>query len=248
MDVGVNYLREHIIPEARVHYAITDSGGISPNVVQPHAEVLYLIRAPKVDQLVTIYERINKIAEGAALMTETKTSHDFIKGCSNLIMNDTMQRLIQEIAENTKHPVVSEKEYEFAQELTETFVDSPDVDKEDPLMNEILPYEPNAVLGTGSTDVGDVSWICPTAQILGATWVKGTLGHSWQATAQGKTHYAVDNALWCSKVLAQTAVRMIEDPSIVCKAKEEFKQKTGKGYICPIPDGHKPRTVSNLTK
>lgn len=248
MDVGVNYLREHIIPEARVHYAIVDTGGISPNVVQPHAEVLYLIRAPKAEQLIPIYERINNIAEGAALMTGTTASHDFIKGCSNLIMNDTMQRLIQEIAENTKLPVASEKEYKFAQELAETLSMSPDADTKNPLMTEMLPYEPNAALSTGSTDVGDVSWICPTAQILGATWVKGTLGHSWQATAQGKTNYAVDNALWCAKVLAQTAVRMIEDPSIICKAKEEFKQKKEKGYICPIPDGLKPKSVSNLTK
>ncbi len=248
MDVGVNYLREHIIPEARVHYAIVDTGGISPNVVQPHAEVLYLMRAPNVEQLVTIYERINKIAEGAALMTGTKASHEFIKGCSGLVMNDTMQRLIQEIAEKTKQPIISEKEYKLAQELSETLSDSSEADKENPLMNEILPYEPNAVLSTGSTDVGDVSWICPTAQILGATWVKGTLGHSWQATAQGKTDYAVDAALWCAKVLTQTAVKMIEDPSIVCKAKEEFKQKTKNGYICPIPDGLKPRSVSSLTK
>lgn len=248
MDVGVNYLREHIIPEARVHYAILDTGGISPNVVQPHAEVLYLMRAPNVEQLNEIYERINNIAEGAALMTGTKASHDFIKGCSSLVLNDTMQRLIQEIAENTKNSATSEEEFKFAQEITESLLQDPDADKENPLMDKILPYDSNAASSTGSTDVGDVSWNCPTAQIVGATWVKGTLGHTWQATAQGKTNYAIDAALWCAKVLAQTAVKMIENPSIVNKAKEEFKQKIGEGYICPIPDGLKPRSVASLAK
>lgn len=248
MDVGVNYLREHLIPEARVHYAILDTGGISPNVVQSHAEVLYLMRAPKNDQLTDIYERINNIAEGAALMTGTKASHDFIKGCSSLVMNDTIQQMMQEIAEKTKQQPVSEKEFKFAQELSKTLSQSADANEEEPLMIGVLPYTPSTSTNYGSTDVGDVSWNCPTAQMLASTWIKGTQGHTWQATAQGKTNYAVDAALWSGKILAQTAVKMIENPSIIEKAKEEHKQKIGNGYICPIPDELKPRSIASLAK
>ena len=85
--MGVQFLREHVVPEARIHYAITNTGGYSPNVVQPYAEVLYLIRAPKNKQVEEIYRRVNKIAEGAAHMTETRVEIDFVKGCSNLVSN-----------------------------------------------------------------------------------------------------------------------------------------------------------------
>ena len=90
MDVGANYLREHMIDQARVHYAITDAGGFSPNVVQPHAEVLYLIRAPRSAQVKELYERVNDIARGAALMTGTTVEIDFVKACSDTILNDTL--------------------------------------------------------------------------------------------------------------------------------------------------------------
>ena len=86
--MGVQFLREHVVPEARIHYAITNTGGYSPNVVQPYAEVLYLIRAPKNSQVEEIYQRVNKIAEGAAHMTETRVEIDFVKGCSNLMSNN----------------------------------------------------------------------------------------------------------------------------------------------------------------
>ncbi len=71
MTTGTNFLNEHIIEKARVHYAITDSGGISRNVVEAQAEVLYLIRAPEMTDVQHLYDRVAKIAEGAALMTET---------------------------------------------------------------------------------------------------------------------------------------------------------------------------------
>lgn len=96
MNVGVQFLREHVIDSARIHYAITDAGGFSPNVVQPQAEVLYLIRAPKNRQVQEIFERINKIAQGAALMTETAMEYDFIKSCSNMIPNYRLCRLLHE--------------------------------------------------------------------------------------------------------------------------------------------------------
>lgn len=96
MNMGVQFLREHVVPEARIHYAITNTGGYSPNVVQPYAEVLYLIRAPKNKQVEEIYRRVNKIAEGAAHMTETRVEIDFVKGCSNLVSNKVIAKKLWE--------------------------------------------------------------------------------------------------------------------------------------------------------
>lgn len=250
MDVGVNYLREHIIPEARVHYAILDTGGISPNVVQPHAEVLYLIRAPQVSQLKDIYERVNNIAEGAALMTGTKASRDFIKGCSNLVMNRTIQLKMQDVAGRIPQYPITDEMMDFAKKLQESSMKGyPDADFERPIYNKLRDYDESKPTGFGSTDVGDASWVCPTAQMYASTWVKGTPGHSWQATAQGKGELAINMTLWTGKVLAQTAIELLEDPELLQKAKDEHKERIGKdGYICPIPKGLKPRSISSLTK
>ncbi|MCG4587254.1 amidohydrolase, partial [Anaerosalibacter bizertensis] len=85
MDVGVNYMREHMIDEARIHYAITDTGGDAPNVVQSRAQVLYAIRAPKITQVKELYNRVCNIAKGAALMTETTVEIRQVAAYSNLI-------------------------------------------------------------------------------------------------------------------------------------------------------------------
>src|SRR5699024_6787361 len=120
MNVGVNYLREHIIPEARVHYAVTHTGGHSPNVVQAEAEVLYLMRAPQVDDVEHIYKRINDIAKGAALMTGTEVDIVFDKACSNTIINHTLNELLHEHFEKTGVPSHTDAEKEFAQKIGQT--------------------------------------------------------------------------------------------------------------------------------
>jgi aminobenzoyl-glutamate utilization protein B len=124
MNVGVNYLREHIIQEARVHYAVTNSGGASPNVVQAEAEVLYLIRAPKVDQVQGIYERICKIARGAAMMTETECEIVFDKACSNYIPNSVLGKLLLENFKVVGVPRPDESEARFAAEIQSTLTGS----------------------------------------------------------------------------------------------------------------------------
>ena len=141
MNVGVNYLREHMIDDARVHYAVTDTGGISPNVVQKHAEVLYLIRAPRNDQASSIYERVCKIAQGAALMTETKESHVFIKACSNTVINGPMTQMLQKIMEELDPPEPTEADIAFARKMSEDALsDFPKTDPEHPIHWELLPY------------------------------------------------------------------------------------------------------------
>lgn len=250
MNVGVNYMREHMISAARVHYAITDTGGFSPNVVQPHAEVLYLIRAPHNDQVKELYERVCDIAEGAALMTGTKASHEFIKACSNSVLNDPIQQVLYEKMQQLGDPVVTEEDIAYAKELTRAaLTDYPTADPENPIHNKLQPYDGVPVPGFGSTDVGDVSWVCPTAQIIATCHARGTPNHSWQQTTQSAAPLALRSTLYAAKVLGATAAELLTDPDLLARAKAEHRRLVGpKGYECPIPKGVEPRSIASLSK
>ena len=189
MNVGANFLREHIIPEARVHYAITDAGGSAPNVVQPHAEVLYLIRAPHSDQVRHIYERVNNIAHGAALMTGTKTEHTWIKACSEIVLNNTLEQLMYEKMLQIGSPEIIQQDISFARELTQkALLSTPAADPAHPIHAEIKPFHWGEVTPNfGSTDVGDVSWICPTVQCAA--------GHVERQDIRGR-RYRRERRLW----------------------------------------------------
>ena len=250
MNVGVNFLREHMIPDARVHYAITDSGGISPNVVQPHAEVLYLIRAPRNDQARELYGRVNDIAKGAALMTGTTESHVFIKACSNVVTNGVIQSDLARIMKELTPPMPEASSVEWARELTlRGLGDMPNHDPDEPLHTGVIPYVDVETLQRSSTDVGDVSWVCPTAQISVAAWVKGTPAHSWQAVAQGKGARAHQMTRYAAKVLAAEAVALLTRPELLEAAKAEHRRKVGpEGYVPPIPQGVRPVAMEELGK
>ena len=184
MNVGVQFLREHIPDSCRIHYAITNTGGFSPNVVQAHAEVLYLIRGVDNKIVAELYDRVNDIAKGAALMTGTKESHQFIKACSNCVPNDAIQHMLQTKMESIPSPKPTEEELAYAKKMTlESLSHVPKADPDHPIWWEVSSYEPERQ-EHGSTDVGDVSWVCPTAQIYTACVARGTPGHSWQYTAQ----------------------------------------------------------------
>ena len=94
MNVGVQFLREHMSDKARVHYAITDAGGRSPNVVQPRASVLYMVRSNHVAEAVELQKRVDKIAQGAALMTETTVEKTFIDGLADTVTNHALERVL----------------------------------------------------------------------------------------------------------------------------------------------------------
>jgi len=247
MNVGVNYLREHIIPEARVHYAVTNTGGDSPNVVQAEAEVLYLIRAPKIDQVQGIYERVCDIARGAALMTGTEYEIVFDKGCSDYMPNKVLEKLLYDNLVKVGAPVPDEGDKQFAGEMKLALTDAditndlamagkfmagkrPEIVKvlkEKVVADMILPYEYLSMLLAGSTDVGDVSWVVPTAQLSVACNAFGTPGHSWNAVAQGKSGMAHKGMLVAGKVLAGTAVDVLSSPALAAQAKEELRESLG---------------------
>ena len=267
MNMGVQFLREHVIPEARIHYAITNTGGYSPNVVQPYAEVLYLIRAPKNRQVEEIYQRVNRIAEGAAHMTETRVEIDFVKGCSNLISNRVIAKKLWENLNELGAPEYTEEEMAFAKAIHESVGDAcyesiekhtktlkRDVKKEimehkgEAMYRFVLPFEENGEMSFGSTDVGDVSWNCPTAQAYVATWAAGTPGHSWQIVSQGKSGLAHKGLIYAAKAMAGAAIDLYEDPALIAEAKAEMEETLdGDTYLCPIPDGCRPRALG-MTK
>ena len=249
MNVGVQFLREHIPSSCRVHYAITDTGGFSPNVVQAHAEVLYLIRGVNNQIVAELYDRVNDIAKGAALMTGTKESHQFIKACSNCIPNDPMQRMLHTKMEKIAPPKPTEEEWDFAKRFTEAALSHiPAADVERPLWWEVEPA-PAQEQKHGSTDVGDVSWVCPTAQIHTACVARGTPGHSWQETAQAKTTFGKKMAIYAAKILAAGAVEMMTNPELLEQAKEDHRKRVGpEGYVPPIPKGVVPISMDDLRK
>jgi aminobenzoyl-glutamate utilization protein B len=261
MNVGVNYLREHIIPESRIHYSIVNAGGLSPNVVQPEAEVLYLIRAPQMEDVKEIYERVYNIARGAALMTETEVEVEFDKACSNYIPNNVIGTVMHQNLQRFPLPQYDRSEMEFAAEMMQqiTAADikstvaeikrqygvsvSKDI-KETIFLDQVLPYKETNEILFGSTDVGDVSWITPTAQFWGPCFVFATPAHSWQLVSQGATSIAHKGMLHAGKVLAGTAIDLFVNPSVIEQAKVELQQKTdGIPYECPIPKGVNPSPI-----
>lgn len=265
MNVGVNYMREHIISEARVHYAVINTGGKSPNVVQPEAEVLYLIRAPKNDLVQEIYAWVCEIARGAAMMTQTKVEIQIDKACSNTIPIETLEKVMYENLVAAPIPEITPAEVELAEAMRGT-LDVAELRKETValakdygtvqgrklgerlegkvLCDIVLPFVHNDYPSGGSTDVADVSWNVPTVQCNTSCYALGTPGHSWQQVAQGKSSWAHKGMLLAAKAMAGTALDLHQHPEIIAAAKQELLDLTGpEGYKCPIPAGVNPSPV-----
>ena len=256
MNVGVNYMREHMISEARVHYAVIDTGGTAPNVVQSRAQVLYAIRAPKVTQVKELKERIDKIAQGAALITETSAEGKQVSAYSDLITNKVIARQLDAHLREFVPIDYTPEELEYARKFTAvtTKMDRdnlvvqvkkllPKAEAEkwlaEPILNEVAPSV-NTGAG-GSTDVGDVSWVVPTAQFTTATWAPATAAHSWQATAQGTSSNAKKAMFAAAKTMACTALDFMTDPKLIAEATAAWKdQLDGDTYPNPLPAGYKP--------
>ena len=249
MSVGVNYLREHVPQESRIHYAYLDAGGVAPNVVQAKAKVRYLIRAADVADLNRLVARVRKIADGAALMTETRVETRVVSAVSNLLGNRPLEELMQSAFERLGPPAFDAADHARAAEFQATLgeeeigsafrrVGLPRGDS--PLADRIPALDAPRVPMIGSTDVGDVSWKVPTVQARGATHAIGTPLHSWQATAQGTLPHAHKGMVHVAKVMASTAVDALTRPEVIAAAKAEHHAKTGGVYVCPLPADAEP--------
>ena len=253
MNIGVNYLREHIIQDARIHYII-EKGGDQPNIVPAYARSWYYVRAPERDELEEIYEWILDIAKGAAMMTRTKLEVEFLEGCYNLIPNRTMAELIVKNMREIGTPKYSQEDLEFAKEIAKTIPREMKIAQLkkskrpgwkkliDKLIDDEIPdpWGEGEVMH-GSTDVADVSWQAPTVEFSTAAWVLGTPAHSWQAVAQSGVGLGHKSAVFAAKVMAATIIDLLTNEQLLAKAKEEHKRRLGgKQYKPPIPPAHKP--------
>ena len=261
MNVGVQFLREHVPDDTRIHYAVTDAGGASPNVVQNRAEAVYLVRSPRLGDLADIRARVEDCARGAALMTGTSVEIEFVKGCSNLLANSALDEALLESMRSIGVPSYTQEELALAASL-HAALESPETTlarlsrrcdsrtreallahQGEALYTFIAPYTPgDAPVIPVSTDVGDASWCAPTGQVSAAAWAADTPAHSWQAVAMGKSGVAHKAMRFAAATIALTGVRLMAEPELLARVSAEFAGRiVSEPYRCPIPADVVPR-------
>ncbi|CAG9295437.1 aminobenzoyl-glutamate utilization protein B [Celerinatantimonas diazotrophica] len=262
MNVAANYLREHVPSDSRIHYAITESGGSAPNVVQAQASVRYLVRSPRVRDVQGIYERIQQIAQGAALMSGTSVEVDFIKACSSYQPNRYLEQLMSQHIECLGIPQYTPDEKGYMAKMQQTLSQEDiraNIDQllvanrsldpstleylyDSPVMDTPLPYQPCYEVLYGSTDVGDVSWVVPTVQCCAPSYAFGTPLHTWQAVSQGNSSVGFKGLFSAAKVMAATGLEVLLCPEHVTRAQQELMAELKRHpYTCPIPQDVVPR-------
>ena len=262
MNTGVQYLREHMSSDCRVHYAITDTGGVSPNVVQDHAAVLYMVRANKVKDSIALQKRVDNIARGAALMTDTTFERCFIDGTAELVPNNVLEEVLYRNFEALGVPVFTPEEFALAREIKKTtpvcerpgiaslfseeaaaFAEKMSERGTKAINDFLMPLLHTTGFVAGSSDVGDVGWLTPTAQIHVSAFISGAAGHSWQNVSCGGCSIGDRALLHAGKVLACAAIDLFEEPEYLAKARAEFEERTKDGYVCPIEEGAVPVAI-----
>ena len=252
MNVGVNYLREHMPEKARIHYVITNGGG-APNVVPDDCEVWYYVRSPERHQVDELLQRVHNIARGAALMTETTVEINFQAGSYNYLPNQALTRQMSAVLGEIGGVDFSDDEVAFAQEIARAYpedlrlgvlasdkLDASYLDRG--LTGDVFPIQDEGEVLSVSTDVSDVSWLAPTAQVLTSCFVLGAPGHSWANTATAGMSIGHKGLLHAAKVMAITAADAVTDPALLAAAKDEFAQATaGRSFTSPIPADVMPR-------
>ena len=217
MNVGVNFLREHVTDDVRIHYSFSNPGG-QPNQVQPYAQTWYYVRAQKRPTVDEVFERICNIARGAALMTDTKVEIELLTGCWDILGNRVLEELLDECLHEVEMPQWSEEDWAFAREV---------MGEKACLYEGVRPLNECYGQMFGSTDVADVSWIVPTAQIGTATAAMGVAMHTWQFTAFSGHDIGMKSMIAAADTLALAGVKLLENPQLVAKAKETFLRNKG---------------------
>lgn len=228
MNMMVNMLREHILPDSRIHHVIT-RGGEAPNVVPEFAEVFYYCRHPEMEMVAKNFARIVEAAEGAAKGTGTTMDYEVIHGIYNVLPNETLAKIMYKNLTEIGGVKYTAEEKAYAEKIVATFEYGDNV--EIGLSENIAPFQVIRKGRGGSTDVGDVSWAVPTAGMRAATWVPGTSAHSWQAVAAGGTTIGKKGMMVAAKTIATTAIDLFRDPSVMLTAKEELNRSRGKDFV-----------------
>ena len=236
LDYMVNMMREHVPSEARIHYVITE-GGKAPNVVPEFAEVFYYVRHPEMQTVRDLFERVVKAAEGAALGTETRMEYEVIHGLYNVLPNETMSRYVHRNLTAVGGVQYDATDKAFAAEIRKSYETKRSLES----AAAIEPFQVVEKGSGGSTDVGDISWMVPTAGMVAATWVPGTSAHSWQAVAAGGTPIGWKGMMVAAKTLALSAMDFFEHPEVLNKAKEELLRRRGDNFkYDPLIGNRKP--------
>jgi aminobenzoyl-glutamate utilization protein B len=239
MGTGIEYMREHVPSNTRIHY-IVSNGGAAPNIVPDTAELFLYARSPSLDTLDGIWNRIVKVGQGAAMMTETTLEVKILGSDNNIVANDALAKVAQKNLEEVGGFRYTAEEEHFAGALQKSL---PPGGARDPgstaAIEPLRAFDPNEP--AASTDVGDVSWNVPTIGFIGATFVPGVVPHTWQAAACAGMSIGQKGMLVAAKALAITGADLFMSPQLVEDAKKDFaRQLVGKSYKSEIPAGQKP--------
>ena len=258
MSVGCNYLREHIPDGQRIHYAYSDVGGSAPNVVQGHACVKYEVRARSVKEVIALWDRVVKVAEGAAHMTETTVNIEKTMAFSDHTNNSVLAEIASGCLQELGAPEWDEEDYALARGFLNSYEEMQmkgiresiiaqygeenlEAVMARPLSSAVIPYDKKSgEFKGGSTDVGDVSYCAPTCEVHVACACIGNIGHTWQMAGQSGSRIAHKGLLRAAEVIALSCIRTMKDPEAMEKAKAELLKKNGGRYTCPLPDEVKP--------
>lgn len=259
MNVGCNYLREHMLDQARIHYAYSNSGGTAPNVIPDHAVIKYEVRAPKVSQMQELFTRVVDVAKGAALMTGTNMKYEITMAFSDYVPNKVLSEVMSDALNELGAPEWTDEEYGVArkflssyskstihnikEDLSLFFADENELNTAlaNPLCSITVPYNPKEFkYESGSTDVGDVGYATPTTQLNMATACLGCIAHSWQWTAFSGSDIGMKGMLKAAEVMALATINTMDKPDLIQKAKDELKIKNGGKYSCPLPETVNP--------
>ena len=232
MNVGVNYLREHVKSDARMHYAYLNDGGDAPNIVPAAATLLYALRAPESTYVAELYDRVSDVAKGAALMTGTRVSCRTVSAYAELLSVPAMEALMMEAMQEAEKPEYADDDYEYAARFAADQA-SPSID------TTILPADQS--INLGSTDVGDVSWQVPTGLIGVTTEAAGCALHTWQIVAQGKSPLAYKGMHYAARILFAAAKKLYESPERCALIQDDYQHVIGhRTYQSMLPDSVKP--------
>jgi aminobenzoyl-glutamate utilization protein B len=244
MNVGANYMREHVKQTNRLHYVITN-GGAQPNVVPATAQVWYYVRADRHEDAERQFDWLKDIATGAAMMSRTKVSVHIDTDCHEIIPNLPLSRVVERNMKRVGAPKFNAADRKLARQLQESLRDFGQAEDQ-PLAEDLvpLPPEPNRA-DAGSTDVGDISWHVPTSGMSTACFALGAPGHSWQNVAAIGSPIGHKGMLAAAKMLACTAVDLLQDPRVIAEAKADLKKRlAGRTYTTRIPPGQKaPKSI-----
>lgn len=217
MNVGVNYLREHMIDEARVHYAYLNSGGTAPNIIPAEAEVFYAIRAPRTEQAVALKERVNNIARGAALMTDTTVEIDEKCIYESFLPNQTLDDLVLKYLDRFLPLSYTDEEMCYAARFV-PFGNLPDTPDPIDTVPDFSLHRKTSI----STDAGNVSQRIPSSAFMVNCYANGSPLHHWSVTAQGRSSIAHKGMLAAAGILASCACEILLYPSVAVQARQEL--------------------------